>query len=91
MTHTILVLGAGKIGRMVTHLLASSGDYEVRVADSRPAAAEEAIAGLSAVTALGLSFEDAKARDDAMCGAHAVISFAPFSANPLIAERARAG
>jgi saccharopine dehydrogenase-like NADP-dependent oxidoreductase len=76
---------------MVTHLLASSGDYEVRVADSRPAAAEEAIAGLSAVTALGLSFEDAKALDDAMSGAQAVISCAPFTANPLIAERARAG
>ena len=29
----ILLLGAGKIGEMITHLLSQTGDYEVTVAD----------------------------------------------------------
>jgi saccharopine dehydrogenase-like NADP-dependent oxidoreductase len=37
---TIVVLGAGKIGRMVTHMLASCGDYRVRVGDLDRKAAE---------------------------------------------------
>lgn len=29
----IVVLGAGKIGRMVSHLLGYSGDYALRIGD----------------------------------------------------------
>lgn len=29
----LVILGAGKIGRMVCHLMASCGDYNVRVGD----------------------------------------------------------
>ena len=38
--HRILLLGAGKIGRMIARLLLDSGDYDVLVADASPAALE---------------------------------------------------
>ncbi len=88
--HTVLVLGAGKIGRMVAHLLASSGEYELRVGDVRREAAESAVAHLRSTTPIGLAFDDRSALDDAMRGAEAVVSCAPFASNPGIAERARA-
>ena len=31
--HKVLLLGAGKIGRMISRFLVDSGDYEVLVAD----------------------------------------------------------
>ena len=37
--HTVLVLGAGKIGALISGLLAQSGDYRVRLADLDEAAA----------------------------------------------------
>lgn len=37
----VLVLGAGKIGALISGLLAESGDYRVQLADSRPGAAAE--------------------------------------------------
>lgn len=47
---SVLVLGAGKIGCVVGHLLAKTGDYEVRVADTDAAAVQRAANdGLSAV------------------------------------------
>ena len=33
--HRVLLLGAGKIGRMIARLLVDSGDYELLVADSK--------------------------------------------------------
>ena len=88
--HSVLVLGAGKIGRMVAHLLASSGDYELRIGDARREGAEAAVAHLRSVTPIGLSFDDPAALEDAMRGAVAVVSCAPFACNPRIAECARA-
>ncbi len=37
----ILVLGAGKIGALISGLLAESGDYRVQLADTRKGAAAE--------------------------------------------------
>ena len=39
--HKVLLLGAGKIGRMIANLLKSSGDYEILAADAEPAATDE--------------------------------------------------
>ena len=36
--HRVLVLGAGKIGRMIARLLMDSGDYDVTVGDVNDAA-----------------------------------------------------
>jgi saccharopine dehydrogenase-like NADP-dependent oxidoreductase len=33
--HKVLILGAGKIGSLISGLLAESDDYEVHVADAR--------------------------------------------------------
>ena len=38
--HTLVILGAGKIGRMVAHLMATCGDYDVRLGDVAPGVAE---------------------------------------------------
>jgi saccharopine dehydrogenase-like NADP-dependent oxidoreductase len=88
--HKVLILGAGKIGRMVVHLLATSGDYQLRVGDAFLEAAEQACHGLRAATPLAVDFEQAPALDKAMKGYDAVISCAPFSHNPQIAARAKA-
>jgi hypothetical protein len=90
MKKTILVLGAGKIGRMVTHLLARCGDYSVRVGDRDRAAAERVGQHLPDVRAQEVDFTQASDLDRFLRGGDAVISCAPFSCNPLIAERARA-
>ena len=34
MSHHVAILGAGKIGRMTAHFLASCGDYTVRIGDA---------------------------------------------------------
>ena len=86
----IVVFGAGKIGRMVTHLLARSGDYEVVLGDVDVAAAEAVQRKLPNVAARGVQFDRAPDIDKALAGAAAVLSCAPFHCNPLIAERARA-
>ncbi|MGI9232212.1 MAG: saccharopine dehydrogenase NADP-binding domain-containing protein, partial [Woeseiaceae bacterium] len=39
----VLVLGAGKIGALISGLLAESGDYRVQLADAKPGAAEEVV------------------------------------------------
>jgi saccharopine dehydrogenase-like NADP-dependent oxidoreductase len=36
--HRVLLLGAGKIGRMIARLLVDAGDYDVLVGDSSPEA-----------------------------------------------------
>ncbi len=39
----ILVLGAGKIGALITGLLADSGDYHVQLADKEAGTAKEVV------------------------------------------------
>jgi saccharopine dehydrogenase-like NADP-dependent oxidoreductase len=90
MKKTIVVLGAGKIGRMVTHLLARCGDYTVRVGDRDQQAAERVGQHLPDVRAQEVDFTNAGELDRFLRGGDAVISCAPFQCNPLIAERARA-
>ena len=90
----IVVLGAGKIGQMVTHLLAarSDGDYSVRVGDLSKASVDHLTSAYGdTVTGQEVDFTAAKSLDSIMKGAHGVISCAPFHCNPLIAERAKAG
>jgi saccharopine dehydrogenase-like NADP-dependent oxidoreductase len=87
---TIAILGAGKIGRMVAHLLGSCGDYRVRVADLSAKNAKAATAHLKNVEAATVDFADTKSIDRVVGGAAAVISCAPFSCNAKIATRAKA-
>lgn len=87
----IVLLGAGKIGRMVAHFLGTSGDYRVRVADVDKRAAEAlCVDKAETCSPHGIDFSDGAALRALMKGAWAVISCAPFHCNPLIAEIARA-
>jgi len=86
---TIVVMGAGRIGRMVAHFLGHWGDYELRVADMVLSAAEAIATQRRGCDPYEVDFGDAEAIDRVMRGADAVVSCAPFHRNPLIAERAR--
>ena len=86
----VLVIGAGKIGRMAAHLLAHSGDYRVHVIDSHEASWRRAIDGLPNASGATADFSKQADLDAAMKGQWGLISCAPFFCNPLIAERAKA-
>jgi saccharopine dehydrogenase-like NADP-dependent oxidoreductase len=91
--HRVLVLGAGKIGALISGLLAQSGSYEVHLADVNG----EGAAGV--VSAHGLSNLHAHTLDATQPGAlseqlrrhpvDAVISGLPFHCNVAVAEAAR--
>ena len=92
--HTVLVLGAGKIGSLISGLLAESGDYAVQVADVSEDVAR------SVVTAHGLANMQAfsvNAQDTGALAAHlathrvdGVVSSLPYYCNVGVAEAARA-
>ncbi|HLU39469.1 MAG TPA: saccharopine dehydrogenase C-terminal domain-containing protein [Planctomycetota bacterium] len=86
----IVVLGAGKIGRMVAHFLGHCGDYRLRIGDAAADAVQlvtDTVPGLEGRT---VDFGSAADLDAVLAGADAVISCAPFHCNPLIAARAKA-
>ncbi len=90
MAKSIVIMGGGKVGRMVAHFLATCGDFRIRVGDVDRRAAERSSSGLAAAAAHEVDFGDAAALDRLLAGADAVISCAPFHCNALIAERALA-
>ena len=63
--HKVLILGAGKIGALISGLLAESGSYVVHLADVTGAAAESVVKahGLDNLHAHTLDATDAKALD----------------------------
>jgi saccharopine dehydrogenase-like NADP-dependent oxidoreductase len=91
--HRVLVLGAGKIGALISGLLAESGSYKVHLADVDGAAAE-AVArahGGSHVGAFALDASHAEILEQHLT-AHpvdAVISGLPYYCNRAVAEVAR--
>ncbi|NBX26377.1 MAG: saccharopine dehydrogenase family protein, partial [Planctomycetes bacterium] len=86
----VVILGAGKIGRMCAHLLQRSGDYSVTSVDAHASGLEWVRKHVPGVHGEQAAFDDAKAMDRVLAGQWAVISCAPFFCNPLIAERAKA-
>ena len=87
--NTIVVLGAGKIGRMVAHFLGHSGDYRVRIGDVSESAVERITSQVKTAEGQRVDFESDADIAAILEGATAVISCAPFHCNPRIAERAR--
>ena len=90
----ILVLGDGKIGALITGLLAESGDYRVQLADSVAGAADKVARahGHKSLAAFTLDAGDAKALT-AHIHEHrpvAVISGLPYFCNVAVAAVARA-
>lgn len=88
--HTIVVLGAGKIGRMVAHFLGQSGDYRVRVGDAQQQAVDLVVGSTPATEGQQVDFGSDADLDRVLDGAAAVISCAPYHCNPRIAARAKA-
>lgn len=84
----VLVVGAGRVGRTIVHMLAAEGSYRVRIADAVPDAAARVAKEVEHVEAFpeGVAMRPALLR--AMHGCAAVVSAAPFAANPQIAEAA---
>lgn len=83
--HRILLLGAGKIGRMIARLLVDTGDYSVTVAD----ADSEALGRLAQRVSVSTQQVDAGNRDQlvkVMAETDSVISALSFRFNPLVAE-----
>ena len=91
--HRVLILGAGKIGALISGLLCSSGAYQVQLADVDGAVAE-AVVKAHAQKGLTAHALDARSREalDRHLAEHpvdAVISSLPFYCNVTVAEAAR--
>lgn len=91
--HRVLVLGAGKIGALISGLLASSGSYQVQLADVDGAIAESVVRahGAPGLSAHALNAKQRSALEQHLA-AHpvdAVISSLPFYCNVTVAEAAR--
>jgi saccharopine dehydrogenase-like NADP-dependent oxidoreductase len=87
--HRILLLGAGKIGRMIARFLADSGDYDVLVGDTDSAALDRVRTKVD-VPVQTLNATERPSLMQAMQGRHAVISALSFDHNSLVAETALA-
>jgi saccharopine dehydrogenase-like NADP-dependent oxidoreductase len=92
--HQVLLLGSGKIGRMVGPWLASTGDYRVRVVDvdddSLSRLGQTAAKAVSAGRLELLRMDATKPAElaRALEGQEAVISALSYHHNPLVAEAA---
>jgi saccharopine dehydrogenase-like NADP-dependent oxidoreductase len=91
--HRVLILGAGKIGALISGLLAESGSYRVQLGDLDGLAAEGVVrahaAGHLSGFALDATDTAALARHLAEHPVDAVISSLPYYCNAGVAEAAR--
>jgi saccharopine dehydrogenase-like NADP-dependent oxidoreductase len=91
--HTVLVLGAGKIGALISGLLANSGAYRVRLADLDAAAAEAVVRAhaLPNIEPLQLDAREPPALRAELRGQRpqALVSSLPYYCNPPVAATAR--
>ncbi|GGK28830.1 saccharopine dehydrogenase family protein [Salinarimonas ramus] len=85
----IVVVGAGKIGRIVARMLAETGDYSVTLADRDRTALARATQDTAVVPA-ALDITDWEALRARLSGAFAVVSAAPFQLTAPIADAAAA-
>lgn len=90
----LLVLGAGKIGALISGLLAESDDYDIQLADAKPGAAAKVV---NAHNLANLAAFDLDATDTDALRAHirqhrptAIVSGLPYFCNVAVAKVARA-
>ena len=84
----VLVVGAGRVGRTIAHMLAAEEGYDVLLCDARPEAAAQVAAEVEGIHAHPDSVRGKEGVRKALHSRAAVVSAAPFVANPLIAETA---
>jgi len=87
--HRLLLLGAGKIGRMIAKFLTGAGQFDLTVADYEQSALDRLTRQTPART-LQLDATDPAALAAALAGCDSVISALSYYHNPLVAEAALA-
>ena len=91
--HRVLILGAGKIGALISGLLAESGSYRVQLGDLDGLAAEGVVRAHGTSHLIGFTLDAthsaALARHLAEHPVDAVISSLPYYCNVAVAEAAR--
>ena len=87
--HNILILGAGKVGMLVAHLLAESNDYRIHIADMHISNEAETLANhFSHVEVVSLDCSVKSPLLDYLeaCHIKTIVSCLPYYCNVLIAE-----
>jgi saccharopine dehydrogenase-like NADP-dependent oxidoreductase len=87
--HRVLLLGAGKIGRMIARFLVDTGDYDVVVGDADRAALDR-IAARIGVKTVQVNVESTPELTNAFAGRETVLSALSYYHNPRVAEAALA-
>src|SRR5215831_14776369 len=91
--HRVLILGAGKIGALISGLLAESGAYKVQLADVDGAAADAVVRAHSSAQLVPVTLDasdgNALTRHLDAHPVEAVISSLPYHCNVRVAEGAR--
>lgn len=85
--HRVLLLGAGKIGRMISRLLVDAGDFELCVADASAEALERLSRRIDVETRR-VDVEKTNELAAALAGCDLVVSALSFYHNPRVAEAA---
>ena len=85
MAHKVLLLGAGKIGRMIAKFFATSRDFDLVVGEAEPAAIER-IRKQTDVPVVRIDAGDASELSRAIDGCQSVISALSFQFNAQIAR-----
>lgn len=88
MSSSVVILGAGKIGRMIARLLIDAGDFDVRVADRDPDSLERLKQRVPVAHVQTVDAGDHDALVALMAGCNAVVSALSFAANPGVARAA---
>jgi saccharopine dehydrogenase-like NADP-dependent oxidoreductase len=83
--HRVLLLGGGKIGRMIARFLMDSGDYQLVVGDVSDAALKR-ISKLTGAEVLSMDATNPGEIAAAMKGRQTVLSALSFHHNPLVAK-----
>ncbi|MCI0492375.1 MAG: saccharopine dehydrogenase NADP-binding domain-containing protein [Planctomycetes bacterium] len=85
--HRVLLLGAGKIGRMIARFLMDTGDYELLVGDISDEALQR-VAKLTRAATRPINAANPTDLNASLQGADSVISALSFQYNPAVAEAA---
>ena len=89
--HRVLLLGAGKIGRMIARLLIDSGDYSVVVGDVSAEALDVIANRVRGVEVRQVDVASPSALSEVLKGTDSVISALSYFLNPAVAEAALGG
>ena len=85
--HSVLLVGAGKIGTAIARFLSASGDYDVLVADQDQQALNR-VGKIAEVQLMQLDVSNPAALSRAMTAKQSVVSAVSFNVNPTIAQAA---